>query len=159
MWAVVSRMVSEGSAWRWPMAKSLGSCAGVTLTAARCRTRAVPTRRPGRGFPRLGLPLTRAQWQRDDLADEGGVAFVGRVHRYGGVAKHGFGPRGGNDDGACAVGKPGTDVVELADAVFVRDLKVGDGGLLDGVPVDDVAARDSISPCSYSRRRHPSLRR
>ena len=88
----------------------------------------------------VGAAVDGAQWQRDDLADEGGVACVGRVHRYGGVAKHGLGPRGGNDDGAGAVGKRVADVVELVDAVFVRDLEVGDGGLLDGVPVDDVTA-------------------
>ena len=68
------------------------------------------------------------------------VARVGRVDGYGDVAEHGFGAGGGDDDGAGSVGEGVADVVELAETVFVGDFEIGDGGLLDGVPVDDVGA-------------------
>ncbi len=80
------------------------------------------------------------EWESDQFADEFRVARVVGIDGYGDVAEHGFGARGGDDDGAGAVGEGIADVVELAEAVFVRDFEVGDGGLLDGVPVDDVGA-------------------
>ena len=88
----------------------------------------------------VGRAVDGAEWQRNDFADDGGVACVGRVDGNGSVAEHSFGARGGDDDGASAIGEGIADVVELAEAVFMRDFEVGDGGLLDGVPVDDVAA-------------------
>jgi hypothetical protein len=81
-----------------------------------------------------------AEGQRDQLADEGLVAFVVRINRYGNVAEHGLGPRGGDDNRPAAVGERIADVVELAQAVLVRDFEVGDGGLDLRVPVDDVGA-------------------
>ncbi len=41
---------------------------------------------------------------------------------------------------AGSVGERVTDVVELAEALFVLDFEVGDGGLDAGVPVDDVGS-------------------
>jgi hypothetical protein len=68
------------------------------------------------------------------------VASVGWVDGDGGVAEHRLGAGGGDDDRAGAVGEGIADGVELADALFVLDFEVGDGGLEDGVPVDDVRA-------------------
>ena len=91
MCAVVSMMVRLGRLWRWPMAKSLGSCAGVTLTAP------VPNSGLAQSSATMGIsrPVSGSA-QR--LADEGGVALVGGIDGDGDVAEHGLGPRGGDDD-------------------------------------------------------------
>ena len=129
----LSRMVSEGRAWRWPMAKSLGSCAGVTLTAPVPNSGCAQSS-ARMGISRLGPPSTALSGSEITLPMNCGVALVVRVHRDGGVAKHGLGARGGDDDGAGAIRKRIADVVELAEAVLVRDFEVGDGGLLDRGP-------------------------
>ncbi len=73
--------------------------------------------------------------QAHALADQGLVALVRRVDRDGGVAQHGFGPRGRHDDLARAifqgVGKVPVVAVDLA----LLDLQIGDGGLELRIPV------------------------
>src|ERR1019366_2359492 len=76
----------------------------------------------------------------DELADVFLVAGVVGVDGDGGVAEERFGAGGGDDDGAGAVGEGVADVVELAQAVFVRHFQIGDGGLNLRVPVDDIGA-------------------
>ncbi len=92
------------------------------------------------GTSRSGPPFTSGKRHADFFADERGVAFVGGVYGYGGVAEHGLGAGGGDGDVAGSVGEGVADVVELAEAFFVLDFEVGDGGLDAGVPVDDVGS-------------------
>ncbi len=66
--------------------------------------------------------------------------LVGGIYGDGGVTEHGLGARGGDDDGARTVGEVVADMEEGADALFVLNFKIGDGGAEDRVPVDDVGA-------------------
>ena len=75
--------------------------------------------------------------QRQDhvLADQRLVALVVGMHRDGGVAEHGLGPRGGDDDECrCIVGIEGraldriAQVPEVALHLDLLDLEVGDRG-------------------------------
>ena len=77
----------------------------------------------------------------DVLADERFVALVGGVDGDGGVAEHGLGPRGCDDDGAGAVGERIADVVELALARSSWTTSRSETAVWrTGVPVDDVGA-------------------
>ena len=88
-----SMMSSAGRSCRWPISKSLGSCAGVTLTApvpnagSTCSSATIGMRRPVERQHHLG-------------AHEVAVALVVRVHGHRGVAEHRLGPRRRHDDRA-----------------------------------------------------------
>ena len=84
--------------------------------------------------------LTPHQRQDAGLADEVLELLVLRVHRHAGVAEHGFGAGGGDDDVAAAVGERIADVPQVAGLVGVLHLGVGKGGQAVGAPVDDAAA-------------------
>ncbi len=90
MCAVSSRMEGEARLWRWPMAKSLGSCAGVTLDGSGAELGFGPVVGEDGNLAR-GAAAGLSQWDEDFFADEVGVAFVGGVYGYGGVAEHGLG--------------------------------------------------------------------
>ena len=84
--------------------------------------------------------------QRQDhvLADERLVALVVGMHGDGGVAEHGLGPRGGDDDvGRCIVGVEGAvleriaQMPEVALHLDLLDFEVGDGGEQLRVPIDE----------------------
>ena len=64
------------------------------------------------------------------------IAFVVGVYGDGGVAEHGFGAGGGDDDFAGAVCEGVGDVPESALLFAVVDLYVGEGGLVFGAEVD-----------------------
>src|ERR1035437_2370044 len=81
-----------------------------------------------------------AERKSHEFADVLLVAGIVRINRNGHISQQCFGTRGGDDDGAGAVREGVADVVELAEAVFVDDFEIGDGGLNLRVPVDDVGA-------------------
>ena len=88
MCAVSSITLIEGNPCRSPIAKSLGSCAGVTFTAP-VPNSGSPTRRSQRESP---VPSAAAQ----HLAVQVQVAFVVRVNGHCYVAQHRLRPRGRN---------------------------------------------------------------
>ena len=73
--------------------------------------------------------------QLDLDADQVLVASVVRVHGDGGVAEHGLGPRGGDDDRGVTLAVPDRD--QLAVVVGVLDLDVRQRGQAARAPVDD----------------------
>ena len=79
------------------------------------------------------------------FADEMRVPLVGRMHTDGGVAEHRFRARRGERD-ALAGGLAGVvdhriiECPKMSGDVFVKHLVVGDGGLQEGVPVDQPLA-------------------
>src|ERR1700761_8194603 len=77
----------------------------------------------------VGVAVDSGEGDADFFADECGVAFVGGIDGYGGVAEHGLGACGGYGDETATVREWVADVVELAGALFVFDFEVGDGGL------------------------------
>ena len=74
------------------------------------------------------------------LADQVLELLVLRVHRHAGIAHHGLGTGGGDDDIAGAVGQRIADVPQIAGLFGVFHLGVGQGGQAVGTPVDDAAA-------------------
>ena len=66
--------------------------------------------------------------------------LVLRVHGYAGIAHHGLGPGGGDDQVAGAVGQGIADIPQVAGLVHVLHLGVREGGGAVGAPVDDAAA-------------------
>ena len=84
--------------------------------------------------------LAVAERQAHGLADEVGVTLVVGVHHHGGVAEHGFGAGGGDDEGAAAVGERVGNGQELAVLFLAHHFQVGNGGLEHGVPVDQALA-------------------
>ena len=115
----------------------VGVVRGRDLDGAGAELGVAPSRRRRWGSPRS---VCFAKGRASCFADEVLVALVLRIHRDCGIAEKRFGARGRDDDGAGAVGERVADRVELADALLVDDFEVGDGGLDDGVPVDDVGA-------------------
>ena len=83
-------MEISGSLWRWPISKSLKSCAGVTFTAP------VPNSHVDQHGVADDRDLAPGQRQLDLLADPLVEALVVGVHRHRGVAEHRLGPRGGD---------------------------------------------------------------
>ena len=116
-----------GRPCRRPISKSLGSCAGVTLTA--------PVPNSGStwlvGEDRDPAPDQR---QLDLAADQVPVTLVVRMHDDGGVAQHRLDPRGGHDDrvGPVAV----ADRHQLAVDLLVLHLDVGQHAAQRRRPVD-----------------------
>ena len=84
--------------------------------------------------------LTVHDGQDAGLADEVLELFVLRVDSHAGVAHHGLGTGGGDDDVAAAVGQRIADIPQVAGLVGVLHLGVGQGGEAVGTPVDDAAA-------------------
>ena len=82
-------MLMEGRLWRWPRAKSLGSWAGVTLTAP------VPKSRLTHSSRMMGISRSD-QRQAELFAVEMEVALVLGMDGDGGVAEHGLGAGGGD---------------------------------------------------------------
>ena len=86
------------------------------------------------------------QWQLYEFADQSLVAFVFRVYRNGSIAEHGFRAGGGNHQviqtfsRLGAVSQRVAKVPQEAFLVVVFNLKVGDGGVQLGVPVDQTLA-------------------
>ena len=121
-------IVSVGRSCRWPISKSLGSCAGVTLTApvpnsgSTCSSATIGIRRPVSG-------------SSTSRADQVPVALVVGVHGDRGVAEHRLGPGGGDHDRVVAVAVADRD--QLALVVGVLDLDVGERGQAARAPVDD----------------------
>jgi hypothetical protein len=84
--------------------------------------------------------LAADQRQREHLADQRRVAFVGRIDRHGDVAQHGFRTGGGDRQVAAAVGQRVLDVPHRA-VFFLRvDFEVGHGRAQHRVPVDQALA-------------------
>ena len=132
-----SRMLICGRPWRLPTSKSLKSCAGVIFTApepfsgSEYSSATMGMRRPTSG--RITCLPTRCL-----------VALVVGMHGDGGVAEHGLGPRGGDDDvGRCIVGIEGAaferiaQMPEMALHLDLLDFEVGDGGEQLRVPIDE----------------------
>ncbi len=126
--ALVHDRRAIGRSWRWPISKSFGSCAGVTLTAP------VPNSGSTCASATTGMRAV-GQRQLDLRADQVPVALVVGVHGDGGVAEHRLGPGGGDDDGVVAVAVADRD--QLAVVVLVLDLDVGERGQAARAPVDD----------------------
>ena len=63
-----------------------------------------------------------------------------RVDGHAGIAQHGFGTGGGDDDIAAAVAEGIADIPQMAGLFGVLHLGVGQGGQAMGTPVDDAAA-------------------
>jgi hypothetical protein len=126
-------MLMRGSAWRLPISKSLGSCAGVIFTAP------VPKRVHVRVGDDDHAPL-REEGMRELLADDRRVALVVWMHGDGHVAEHRLGARRGHDDLARAVLQRVGEAPELAVLLLVVDLLVGEGGEELRVPVDEALA-------------------
>jgi len=139
----------RGERWRWRW-RSVGVVRGVTLTAAGADSGCAHSSARTGDFA-LGLPLPALSGSDDDLADEGGVAFVGRVHRYGGVSPSMVSARVVARRWSPVPSANGYRMfVELADAVFVRDLRSETAVCWMGSQLTTVAAAID-QPCSYSR--------
>jgi hypothetical protein len=100
------------------------------------------------------------------LADEVAIALVGRVHRDRGVAEHGLGPRGRDDQviAGTFAGRSGdgiAQVPELAALLAAHDLEIGQGGMQHRVPVHEpLAAIDQpfvVEPHEYLEHRARQL--
>ncbi len=83
----------RGRSWRLPASKSLGSCAGVTFTAPE------PNSGSARSSRMMGISRF-ISGSVDGAAVQVDIARVLGVHRHGGIAEHGFRPRGGDDHDA-----------------------------------------------------------
>jgi hypothetical protein len=90
-------MLMRGSAWRLPISKSFGSCAGVIFTAP------VPNARSTYVSAIDDHAPLREERVREELADHRLVALVVWVHGHGHVAEHRLGARRRDDDLARAV--------------------------------------------------------
>ena len=123
-----SMTVSAGRSCRWPIAKSFGSCAGVTLTAPVPNSGSTCVVRDDRD-------RTVGERQLDPLADQVRVPLVVGVDRDRGVTEHRLGAGGRDDDGVLALAVPDGD--QLAVVVLVLHLDVGDGRQAARAPVDD----------------------
>ena len=127
-----SKIEIIGRSWRWPVSKSLGSCAGVTLTA--------PV--PNFGSTRIASAMIGNSrftngW-RMRLADLRLVARIVRVHGHRGVAQHRLGARRRDHDLARAVGERIGELVQLALRPLVEvDLQIGQRGPARRAPVDE----------------------
>ena len=97
--------------WRWPMAKSLGSCAGVTFNRAGAELGLRPV---------VGEDGDLAADERQDqlLAYERGVALIAGIYSDGGIAQHGLWARGGDDDAARSIHKLVANVKQVATALL-----------------------------------------
>jgi hypothetical protein len=73
-------------------------------------------------------------------ADQRTVAFVLGMDHHGGVAQHGFRPRGRDRQRSGAVGQRIGDMPEKSLFLFAFDLEVAHRGLQHGVPVDQPLA-------------------
>ena len=120
-------IVGIGSPCRRPISKSLGSCAGVILSApvpnagSTCSSATTGIMRPTSGSS-ICLPMRCA------------VALVIGVDGDGRVAQHRLDPRGGDDDAVLPVAVADGD--QLAVDVLVLDLDVGQHAAHLGRPVD-----------------------
>ena len=77
------------------------------------------------------------QRQAHHLADQRLVALVLGMDRHGGVAQHGLGPGGGNDDVAARLAFNGiAEMPEMALHLPRHDLEIGNGGMELRVPID-----------------------
>ena len=89
------------------------------------------------------------QRQHGAAADEAPIALVLRVHGDGGIAQHGLGPGGGDDD--VLAGPPLQRVADVPEPAVphlaLLDLQVGDRGAQHRVPVDQtLVAVDQALP-------------
>src|SRR5690606_17647662 len=73
-------------------------------------------------------------------ADQMPVALVLRVHRYGGVAEHGFGTGGGDDQMITGAVDRVAEMPHGALFFLIQHLQVGDGGVECRVPVHQALA-------------------
>ena len=80
--------------------------------------------------------LAPDQRKGESFADELGVALVLRVYRDGSIAEEGLGTGCGKLKPAGAVGERIAKVPEMSRLVLVLNLRVGNGGLTLGAPVD-----------------------
>ena len=79
------------------------------------------------------------------LADEVLVARIAGRDRHGGVAEHGFGTRGGDDEITGAVGERVAEMPELALHFAVDDFLVGKRALGGGAPVHHALAAVDVA--------------
>ena len=84
--------------------------------------------------------LTIHQRQNALLAYEVLELLVLRVDGHAGIAQHGFGTGGGDDDIAAAIAEGIADIPQMAGLFGVLHLGVGQGGQAMGAPVDDAAS-------------------
>ena len=138
-------MSTAGRSWRWAISQSLGSWAGVTLTAP------VPNSRSTAASATIGISRSTSG-RRTRPADQVAVAGVVGVDGHGGVAQHRLGPRGRDPDEARPVGQRVAQVGELARDLLVLDLDVGQGGQAAGAPVDDPLGPGRAAPARRGRR-------
>ena len=137
----------------WPTSKSLKSCAGVIFTA--------PVPFSGSEYSSATIGMRRPTSGRIDmLADQSLVALVVGMHGDGGVAEHGLGPRGGDDDvGRCIVGIEGAaferiaEMPEMALHLDLLDFEIGDRGEQLRVPIDEALVLVD-QPCAVELDEH-----
>ena len=80
------------------------------------------------------------QRQNDLFAHQIGVALVVGVHGHAGIAQHGLGASGRHDYTLAAVRAGVADMPQMAGLLLVLHLRVGQGGLTLGAPVDNAVA-------------------
>ena len=123
-----SMIVMDGRSWRWPISKSFGSCAGVTLTA--------PVPNSGSTCSSATTGMVRSvSGSLICLPTRCGVPLVVGVHGDGGVTEHRLGAGRRDDEAVLALAVADGD--ELAVVVLVLDLDVGERRQAARAPVDD----------------------
>ncbi len=81
-----------------------------------------------------------AEWQYDLLTDQMAIAFVFRMHRYRGVAQHGFRAGGGHHQCLAAVRQGIADVPQVTAFFLGNDFQIRDCGMQYRIPVDQALA-------------------
>ena len=84
--------------------------------------------------------FTVGKRQIDGLTDKRRIAFVGRIHRDCGIAQHGFGTGGRNDDVLVGIGHRILKVPKMSFFGFVLHFRVGNRRFAIGAPVDNPVA-------------------
>jgi hypothetical protein len=78
--------------------------------------------------------------QANALADQVSVAFIGRVHRHGGVTQQGLGPGSGHGEVPTTILQGIADLPDEAVLLLAHHFQVGHGGLQHRVPVHQTLA-------------------
>ena len=127
--------VMLGRSWRWPISKSFGSWAGVTLTAP------VPNSGSTCASATTGIVPARRAARSPSLPTSVAVALVVGVDGHRGVAEHRLGARGRDRRRVPSRRRAGSGCTRAAVDVLVLDLEVGERRPAARAPVDDPLAR------------------
>ena len=129
-------MLTLAQPCRSPISKSLGSCAGVTLTA--------PVPNAGSTYSSATIGISRPSSGSTTVAPtRSRVALVVRVHRHARVAEHRLGPGRGHDDVVAAADRlleRVADGPQVPVDLLVLHLDVGERRGAARAPVDDALA-------------------